>query len=78
MKDRVRIVYMGKQAMVPADQVKNLQRKEKLVKMGRELDAKWKAAQGFEKQMILIELQNTMSKIQRLNRSIPPCVQFLD
>lgn len=78
MTERVRIVYHGRQALVPADQVKNLKRKEKLVAEAKVLDANWKSAKGVAKQMALIELQNHMSKIIRLNRQIPPCVQFLD
>lgn len=78
MVERVKIVYQGRQAIVPADQVKNLKRKEKLVQEARILDSEWKNATGINKQLALIELQNHMSKIIRINRQIPPCVQFID
>lgn len=76
-RKRVDIIIGGRRASVPEDQVKNVLRKEKLVKEGLILQANWKAMPaGVAKSVALIDLQNHMEKIIRLNRRIPPCVRF--
>ena len=65
---KVEILVFGKRALVDADQVAKLQKKEMLVKQAMAL--KEMAAPA-------IEIQDVMSKIIRLNRTIRQNVQFI-
>ncbi len=64
----VEITVFGKRALVPAEHKAKILRKEALVS---EATAMQKAGAPVE------ELKKVVGKIIRLNRQIPPCVQFI-
>lgn len=75
---KVEMLVAGKRALVDADMVKKLVRKDMLVATAKDLQDKIAA----EKDPICVRLLNdslaeTMGKIIRLNRTIRPCVRFL-
>lgn len=66
--EKVLVVLYGKNALVPVQYKDKILRKEALVKEARLLQKEGKPTE---------EIQKIMSKIIRLNRQIPPCVQFI-
>lgn len=75
---KIEITVMGKRALVDADQVKKLQRKDSLVAGAIQLQKDMAATDDpFVKAKLFDDLNSTMAKIIRLNRSIRQNVQFL-
>lgn len=66
--EMIEVTICGKRALVPVEHKAKILRKEALV---AEASAMQKAGRPVE------ELQKVMGKIIRLNRQIPPCVQFI-
>lgn len=72
---KVQITLFGKQALVDADQVSLLLKKEKLMTEARELQSQMK---GYDTPMSVdVAMNAVMGKIQSLNRKIRQNVQFL-
>ena len=72
------MIISGKRALVDADQVKKLQKKEMLV--AQALDLQNKARDTINetvKSVLNSQLQETMGKIIRLNRTIRQNVKFI-
>lgn len=76
MTERIDMIVSGRLASVPKEHAKKIQRKQELVAQALNLQNQLKVSTGYEKSIVAIDLQNTMSKIIRINRSIPPCVKF--
>lgn len=73
---RVEITYFGKRAIVDADQVQKLERKQSLVEQATNLRAYIKADPvGHADANVLLD--KVMSKLIRLNRTIRQTVQFV-
>lgn len=78
---KVYCIVGGKLAMVPADLVNKIQKKEQLVARAAKLqeyvesETQNPSNLGFEVGMA--ELNQIMAKIIRINRQIPPVVQFV-
>lgn len=76
--EKVQMVISGKLALVDADQVKKLQKKQMLVANALNLQNKMKASTDITvKALLMRELDETMSKIIRLNRTIRQNVRFI-
>lgn len=76
--EKVQMVISGKLALVDADQVKKLQKKQMLVANALDLQNKMKASTDITvKALLMRELDDTMSKIIRLNRTIRQNVRFI-
>lgn len=75
---KVEMLVAGKRALVPADMVKKLVRKDMLVATAKDLQDKLAAEKDpICKRLLTESLTQTVGKIIRINRTIPPCVQFI-
>ena len=75
--EKVQMVVGGKLALVDADMVKKMTRKQELVASARRLQSVMDAVPGEAEPIIQAQLQEIMGKIIRLNRGIRQNVQFL-
>ena len=75
---KVYMIVGGQLAKVPTEHVEKIQKKEMLAHRAMELKT---IVQYAENQVMAdvagLELKEIMGKIVRLNRRIPPCVQFV-
>jgi hypothetical protein len=67
----------GRQALVDADMVKKMTKKQELVANAMRLQSVMNAVPREAEPILQQQLQEIMSKIIRLNRSIRQTVQFL-
>lgn len=74
---RVQITIFGKQAMVDQDMVKKMLKKNELVASASRLQAVMNAVPKEAEPILQQQLQEIMSKIIRLNRTIRRTVQFI-
>ena len=77
MQNYVQMTVGGKQAMVPVEHAKKVQKKQELVAEAMRLQKGIAACTGVGQQILDEQLFKTMGKIIRLSRRIPPCVKFL-
>jgi len=77
MQNYVQMTVGGKQAMVPAEHAKKVQKKQDLVAQAMRLQTGMKACTGVVHTILQEQLMETMGKIRNLNRRIPPCVKFI-
>jgi len=75
--EKVQMVVGGKLALVDADMVKKMTRKQELVASARRLQSVMDAVPSEAEPIIQAQLQEIMSKIVRLNRTIRKNVQFV-
>jgi hypothetical protein len=75
--EKVQMVVGGKLALVDADMVKKMTRKQELVASARRLQSVMDAVPSEAAPIIQAQLQEIMGKIIRLNRTIRQNVQFL-
>jgi hypothetical protein len=75
--EKVQMVVGGKLALVDADMVKKMTRKQELVASARRLQSVMDAVPSEAAPIIQAQLQEIMGKIIRLNRGIRQNVQFL-
>jgi hypothetical protein len=75
--EKVQMVVGGKLALVDADMVKKMTRKQELVASARRLQSVMDAVPREAEPIIQAQLQEIMGKIIRLNRGIRQNVQFL-
>jgi hypothetical protein len=75
--EKVQMVVGGKLALVDADMVKKMTRKQELVASARRLQSVMNAVPSEAEPIIQAQLQEIMGKIIRLNRTIRKNVQFL-
>jgi hypothetical protein len=76
--ERVKTLVAGRPAMVDADMVKKLVRKDLLVATVKDLQAKLEAETDTVCRKLLTEsIDERMGQLIRLKRTIRPCVQFL-
>jgi hypothetical protein len=75
--EKVQMVVGGKLALVDADMVKKMTRKQELVASARRLQSVMNAVPSEAEPIIQAQLQEIMGKIIRLNRGIRQNVQFL-
>lgn len=76
--EKVQMVISGKLALVDTDQVKKHQKKQMLVANALNLQNKMKASTDITvKALLMRELDDTMGKIIRLNRTIRQNVRFI-
>jgi len=76
-KDHVQMTVGGKQAMVPAEHAKKVQKKQDLVAQAIRLQTGLASCTGVGHAILQEQLMETMGKIRNLNRRIPPCVKFI-
>ena len=77
MQNYVQMTVGGRQAMVPAEHAKKVQKKQDLVAQAMRLQTGMAACAGVAHTILQEQLMETMGKIRNLNRRIPPCVKFL-
>lgn len=77
MQNYVQMTVGGRQAMVPAEHAKKVQKKQILVAYAMRLQKCMAADAGVGRAIWQKEIEKTMGKIIRLNRRIPPCVKFI-
>jgi hypothetical protein len=75
--EKVQMVVGGKLALVDADMVKKMTRKQELVASASRLQSVMNAVPSEAEPIIQAQLQEIMGKIIRLNRGIRQNVQFL-
>jgi hypothetical protein len=75
--EKVQMVVGGKLALVDADMVKKMTRKQELVASARRLQSVMNAVPGEAEPILQAQLQEIMGKIIRLNRGIRKNVQFI-
>ncbi len=75
--EKVQMVVSGRLALVDADMVKKMTRKAELVASAMRLKNTLDADPTITQPILQAQLQETMSKIIRLNRVIRQTVQFL-
>jgi hypothetical protein len=76
-KDHVQMTVGGKQAMVPVEHAKKVQKKQDLVAQVMRLQTGLASCTGVGHTILQEQLMETMGKIIRLSRRIPPCVKFI-
>ena len=76
-KDHVQMTVSGKQAMVPVEHAKKVQKKQDLVAQAMRLQTGMAACTGVGHAILQEQLMEIMGKIIRLSRRIPPCVRFI-
>ena len=76
-KDHVQMTVSGKQAMVPVEHAKKVQKKQDLVAQAMRLKTGMAACTGVGHAILQEQLMEIMGKIVRLSRRIPPCVKFI-
>ena len=74
---KVQMLVGGRQALVDADMVKKMTKKQELVANAMRLQSVMNAVPREAEPILQKQLQEIMSKIIRLNRSIRQTVQFL-
>jgi hypothetical protein len=77
MQNYVQMTVGGRQAMVPAEHAKKVQKKQFLVAYAMRLQKCMAADAGVACTILQEQLMETMGKIRNLNRRIPPCVKFI-
>jgi hypothetical protein len=77
MQNYVQMTVGGRQAMVPAEHAKKVQKKQDLVAQAMRLQTGMAACTGVVHAILQEQLMETMGKIRNLNRRIPPCVKFI-
>lgn len=75
--EKVQMVVGGKLALVDADMVKKMTKKQELVASAQRLQSVMNAVPREAEPILQKQLQEIMSKIIRLNRTIRQSVQFL-
>lgn len=75
--EKVQMVVGGKLALVDADMVKKMTKKQELVASALRLQSVMNAVPREAEPILQKQLQEIMSKIIRLNRTIRQSVQFL-
>jgi hypothetical protein len=75
--EKVQMVVGGKLALVDADMVKKMTRKQELVASARRLQSVMNAVPGEAEPILQAHLQEIMGKIIRLYRGIRQNVQFI-
>lgn len=75
--ERVEMMVFGKRALVDADMVKKMVRKEVLVSESRQFQEAAKVATGLPKVVLEKQLMDSTMKLIRLNRTIRSTVSFL-
>ena len=75
--EKVQITVFGKQALVDQDMVKKMLKKSELVAGAARLQAVMNAVPSIAEPILQKQLQETIGKIIRLNRSIRKNVQFI-
>jgi hypothetical protein len=75
--EKVQMVVGGKLALVDADMVKKMTKKQDLVASAMRLQSVMNAVPREAEPILQKQLQEIMSKIIRLNRTIRQNVQFL-
>ena len=76
-KDHVQMTVGGMQAMVPVEHAKKVQKKQNLVAQALRLKKGMESCTGVGHTILQEQLMETMGKIVRLSRRIPPCVKFI-
>jgi len=74
---KVQMLVGGRQALVDADMVKKMTKKQELVANAMRLQSVMNAVPREAEPILQKQLQEIMSKIIRLNRTIRQTVQFL-
>ena len=74
---KVQMLVGGRQALVDVDMVKKMTKKQELVANAMRLQSVMNAVPRDAEPILQQQLQEIMSKIIRLNRSIRQTVQFL-
>jgi len=77
MQNYVQMTVGGRQAMVPVEHAKKVQKKQDLVAYAMRLQKCMDRNDGVGRASWQQEIEKTMGKIIRLNRRIPPCVKFI-
>ena len=77
MQNYVQMTVGGRQAMVPAEHAKKVQKKQELVAQAMRLKTGMEACTGVGHAILQEQLMEIMGKIVRLGRRIPPCVKFI-
>ena len=77
MQNYVQMTVGGRQAMVPAEHAKKVQKKQELVAQAMRLKTGMEACTGVGHAILQEQLMEIMGKIRNLNRRIPPCVKFI-
>jgi hypothetical protein len=77
MQNYVQMTVGGRQAMVPAEHAKKVQKKQFLVAYAMRLQKCMEADADVYRAIYQKEIEKTMGKIIRLSRRIPPCVKFI-
>lgn len=75
--EKVQMIVGGKLALVDADMVKKMTKKQELVASALRLQSVMNAVPREAEPILQKKLQEIMSKIIRLNRTIRQSVQFL-
>jgi hypothetical protein len=75
--EKVQMVVGGRLALVDADMVKKMTKKQELVASARRLQSVMNAVPREAEPILQKQLQEIMGKIIRLNRTIRQNVQFL-
>jgi len=74
---KVQMLVGGRQALVDADMVKKMTKKQELVASAIRLQSVMNAVPREAEPILQKQLQEIVGKIQRLNRGIRQTVQFL-
>jgi hypothetical protein len=74
---KVQMLVGGRQALVDADMVKKMTKKQELVASAMRLQSVMNAVPREAEPILQKQLQEIVGKIQRLNRGIRQNVQFL-
>jgi 2,4-dienoyl-CoA reductase-like NADH-dependent reductase (Old Yellow Enzyme family) len=74
---KVEMVLFGKRALVDADMVKKMTKKQELVSSAQRLQSVMNAVPKEAEPILQKQLQEIMGKIIRLNRTIRKNVQFV-
>ena len=74
---KVEMVLFGKRALVDADMVKKMTKKQELVSSAQRLQSVMNAVPKEAEPILQKQLQEIMGKIIRLNRTIRKNVQFI-
>ena len=77
MQNYVQMTVGGRQAMVPAEHAKKVQKKQDLIAQALRLQTGMMDYAGVGHAILQEQLMETMGKIRNLNRRIPPCVKFI-
>jgi hypothetical protein len=75
--EKVQMIVSGKLALVDADMVKKMTKKQELVSSALRLQSVMNAVPNEAEPILQKQLQEIMGKIIRLNRTIRQNVQFL-